>query len=414
PVCGKLEASQRNVTLSSTEVVITFMSGTHRSGRGFLLSYATDLYPELISCLQRGSHFSSLYLSGSVYCPAGCKNVSGDVWGSSEQGYRDTSVLCKAAVHAGVTSDSVGGRVTVTRGRSLTLYEPTFANGVLSKMYIYSYSTQHYSKNNCNSILQISGSNASSVDTNSPELRKFWSLVSRESHHEFIFWKSEYKDPSPWVELELSDRSMITDIVTTVSNEDYVHFYSLLFSKDKKTWKLYKDPLSKEKKVFQAYIEGHLRVLNSLVPSVVARFVRILPTSWRGRASLKVQVMGCPVSKVSPKTSSNAGKCVWLCLLVYTLQINYILFPHLYKCLLSRSSVGSSQPVIVAVGVVLGLIMCGSCLMGGVWWKQRYLVYLKMECQKLQIKALQCPTSEFISYPLERSVHDALPNPPLN
>lgn len=37
-----------------------------------------------------------------------------------------------------------------------------------------------------------------------------------------------------------------------------------------------------------------------------------------------------------------------------------------------------------------------------------------MECQKLQIKALQCPQSEFISYPLERSVHDALPNPPLN
>uniref|UniRef100_A0A3B4AHK3 Uncharacterized protein n=1 Tax=Periophthalmus magnuspinnatus TaxID=409849 RepID=A0A3B4AHK3_9GOBI len=299
PVCGKLDSSQRNVTLSSNEVVITFMSGTHRSGRGFLLSYATDLHPELISCLQRGSHFSSL---GSLYCPAGCKNVTGDVWGSSEQGYRDTSVLCKGAVHAGVISDSVGGRVTVTRERSLTLYESTFANGVLSKI--------------------------------------------------------------------------------------------ILFSKDKKIWKLYKDPLTKEKKVFQAYTDGHLRVLNSLAPSVVARFVRILPTSWKGQATLQVQVMGCPVSKVTPKTRSNAGKCAWL----VHLWVNYILFPHLYKYLLLRSSVGSSQPVIVAVGVVLGLIMCGSCLLAGT----------------LQIKALQCPTSEFISYPLERSVHDALPNPPLN
>uniref|UniRef100_A0A3B4AIY0 Uncharacterized protein n=1 Tax=Periophthalmus magnuspinnatus TaxID=409849 RepID=A0A3B4AIY0_9GOBI len=136
PGCSNGSLPQRkviclNVTLSSNEVVITFMSGTHRSGRGFLLSYATDLHPELISCLQRGSHFSSL---GSLYCPAGCKNVTGDVWGSSEQGYRDTSVLCKGAVHAGVISDSVGGRVTVTRERSLTLYESTFANGVLSKM----------------------------------------------------------------------------------------------------------------------------------------------------------------------------------------------------------------------------------------------------------------------------------------
>ncbi|XP_072316344.1 discoidin, CUB and LCCL domain-containing protein 1 [Eucyclogobius newberryi] len=415
PVCGKLDVSQRNVTLSSNEVVITFMSSTHRSGRGFLLSYATDLYPELISCLQRGSHFSSLYLSGSVYCPAGCKNVTGDVWGSSEQGYRDTSVLCKAAVHAGVTSDSVGGRVSVTRGRSPTLYESTFANGVLSKMGSLSEKKFIFNRD-CNSILQISGSNTSSVDTNNPELRKYWSLAGRDSRHGFISWTSEYKDPSPWVELELSDRSMITDLVTTVSNDDYVHFYSLLFSKDKKTWKLYKDPLSKEKKVFQAYIDGHLRVLNSVAPPVVARFVRILPTSWRGRASLQVQILGCPVSKVTPRSRSEST----------SVKVHIATAPPISDAnstegpVLVETRLSSSQPVIVAVGVVLGLIMCGGCLLAGVWWKRRKKASIMkcslppMECQKLQIKALQCPTSEFISYPLERSVHDALPNPPLN
>lgn len=45
-----------------------------------------------------------------------------------------TSVLCKSAVHAGVISDGQGGHVAVTRGRSLTLYESAFANGILSKM----------------------------------------------------------------------------------------------------------------------------------------------------------------------------------------------------------------------------------------------------------------------------------------
>lgn len=45
PVCGKLDASQKNVTLKSNEVTITFKSGPHRSGRGFLMSYATDQYP---------------------------------------------------------------------------------------------------------------------------------------------------------------------------------------------------------------------------------------------------------------------------------------------------------------------------------------------------------------------------------
>lgn len=417
PVCGKLTPSQRNVTLSSNEVVITFMSASHRSGRGFLLSYTTDVYPELISCLQRGSHFSSQYVSGSVYCPAGCKNVTGDVWGSSEQGYRDTSVLCKAAVHAGVTSDSVGGRVSVTRGRSLTLYESTLANGVLSKMGSLSDKKFLFNRD-CNNQLLISGSNASSVDSNSPELRKFWSLVGRESRYESVFWKSEYKDPSPWFEVELSDRSIITDIITTVSNDDYVHFYSLLFSKDKKAWKFYKDPLSKEKKKFQAYADGHIRVLSSLVPSVVARFVRLVPLSWRGRASLQVQVMGCPVSKVTPRSRGNAEST--------SVKINLSTLPPSSHAnategpVLVEPRLSSSQPVIVAVGVVLGLIMCGSCLLAGVWWRQRkkasQMKYSlpKLECQKLQIKALQCPQSEFISYPLERSVHDALPNPPLN
>lgn len=46
------------------------------------------------------------------------------------------------------------------------------------------------------------------------------------------------------------------------------------------------------------------------------------------------------------------------------------LFTHSDTCV----PAGSSQPVIVAVGVVLGLIMCGSCLMAGVWWKRRYCI----------------------------------------
>lgn len=48
-----------------------------------------------------------------------------------------TSVLCKSAVHAGAVSDNQGGRVAVDRGRSLTLYESAFANGILSKMCVW-------------------------------------------------------------------------------------------------------------------------------------------------------------------------------------------------------------------------------------------------------------------------------------
>ncbi|XP_034465764.1 discoidin, CUB and LCCL domain-containing protein 1 isoform X2 [Hippoglossus hippoglossus] len=416
PVCGKLDELQKNVTLVSNEVIITFMSGPHHSGRGFLLSYTTDQYPDLISCLQRGSHFSSQHLS--VYCPAGCKSVTGNVWGNSELGYRDTSVLCKSAVHAGATSDTMGGRVTVTRDRSLTLYESIFANGILSKMGSLSEKKLLFSQE-CNNILPVSGLNASTFwNKNSQEHKKFWSSRNKDSSHEFLLWTAENNDANPWVELELSDRSTITGIITTGSNEDYTESYILLFSKDRKNWKPYKGALSKDKKVFQAYTEGHLKVLNSLIPPVVARFIRLEPRSWQGRASAQVQVRGCPVTKLTPR-SHPPGESPSIKVNMGTPRPSPSPTPTDGPVLVETRPTGTSQPVIVAVGVVLGLIMCGSCLLAGVWWKRRKkespMKYsLPKSCQSFQAKSLPCPHSELISYPLERNVHDALPSPPLN
>ncbi|KAM3613581.1 uncharacterized protein V6R79_001788 [Siganus canaliculatus] len=409
PVCGRLSASQKNVTFTSNEVIISFKSGPHRSGRGFLLSYATDQYPDLITCLQRGSHFNLQHLR--VYCPAGCKEVAGDVWGNSDQGYRDTSVLCKSAVHAGAVSDSAGGHVTVNRERSLTLYESSFANGILSKMGSLSEKKLLLSKE-CNNILSVSGLNASSLsEKNSPEHAMFWSTRN------FMSWTAEGDDPDPWVELELSDRSTVTGIITTGSNEYYIESYILLFSKDRKNWKLYKGALSKEKKVFPAYADGHLRVFNSLFPPVVARFVRLQPLSWHGRASAQVQVLGCPATKLMPRSRPAAGSP--------SIRVNMgTPRPSVFSTptegpVLVETTLNSSQPVIVAVGVALALLTCGSCLLAGIWWKRRnkdsQMKYsLPTSCQSFQAKSLPCTQSELISYPLERNVHDALPSPPLN
>uniref|UniRef100_UPI0037E72EBC discoidin, CUB and LCCL domain-containing protein 1 isoform X2 n=1 Tax=Semicossyphus pulcher TaxID=241346 RepID=UPI0037E72EBC len=415
PVCGRLDASQKNVTLRSNEVTLTFKSGPHRSGRGFLLSYATDKYPDLISCLKRGSHFS--WQRVSAYCPAGCKNVTGDIWGNSEQGYRDTSVLCKAAVHAGAASDSLGGHVSVNRERSITRYESAFANGVLSKMGSLSEKMLLFSQE-CNNILSVSGLNASSFrDKTSQEHTTFWSSRNMGSSHEFLPWAADSNDADPWVELELSERSTITGVITTGSNKYYIEAFILLFSKDRKNWKLYKGALSKEKKVFQAYTDGHLRVLNSLFPPVVARFVRLQPLRWHGRASSQVQVLGCPVAKVTPRSRS-AADSPSIKVSVGTSRPSPAPTPTEGPVLV-ETRLSSSQPVIVAVGVVLALIMCGSCLLAGVWWKRRkkesQMKYsLPTSCQSFQAKSLPCSQSELISYPLERNVHDALPSPPLN
>lgn len=67
---------------------------------------------------------------------------------------QQTSVLCKSAVHAGAVGDSLGGRITVTRGRSLTLYESTFANGILSKMCVGCFCVQNLKMRDGNNIIE--------------------------------------------------------------------------------------------------------------------------------------------------------------------------------------------------------------------------------------------------------------------
>ncbi|CAL8247857.1 unnamed protein product [Lota lota] len=423
PLCGKLTALEMNVLVSSNEATVIFRSGRHRSGRGFLLSYATDQFPELISCKTLGTDLSSDQLS--VYCPAGCKNVSWginerSVEGSSEQGYRHTSLLCKSAVHGGVVSDSLGGYVNITRGKGLRSYESTFANGVRSKTASLSEHKLLFSKE-CNGNLTASLVNSSS----------FWRRAGGQENGPnpvgpFVNWTAEPDDQNPWVELKLGHKSEVTGIITTGSGRFYIKSYSLLFSKDRNNWRPYNGAPTKERKVFEAYSDGPLRVLNSLFPPVKARFVQLKPITWEKRASVQIQLLGCPVVKDTSKTFSSAADVPVVRVNASTTLPSTVTTGH---TVLMEDTTGSGHRVVVVVGVVLGLVMCGSCLLAGFMWKRRKknaqmkkYSTAKVDCQSLQRKS-PGGESELISYPLEslyalnpseRSVQDTLPSPPLN
>lgn len=51
PLCGQLAASDKHMLVNSSEVTVHFVSGTHRSGRGFLLSYTTNQHPGITNWL---------------------------------------------------------------------------------------------------------------------------------------------------------------------------------------------------------------------------------------------------------------------------------------------------------------------------------------------------------------------------
>lgn len=73
-------------------------------------------------------------MSVALGCPTGCSALQ---WGPALTPHSlQTSVLCKAAVHAGVIADELGGQVTLSREKGITLYESAFANGLRSKRWV--------------------------------------------------------------------------------------------------------------------------------------------------------------------------------------------------------------------------------------------------------------------------------------
>ncbi|NXJ17852.1 DCBD1 protein, partial [Dicrurus megarhynchus] len=283
PYCrNSIPAAPLLVTNSST-VTVLFNSTSHRSGRGLLLSYATSQHPEGV--WMGGCPDPPLTMCFSVYCPAGCKDIHGDIWGNPSQGYRDTSVLCKAAVHAGVIADELGGQVTLSREKGITLYEAAFANGLHSKRGSLSEKRLVFHKvccllsPACDDALEVVAFNASSwwheVDALGQD--RAWvaerAALSTTGHS----WAAEPSTEAAWLELDLGTRRNVTGIITKGSSEQhdyYVTSYHISSSRDGKNWRPYRGSSGQEDKVFEGNADSQGEVSNAFIPPIVARYVR--------------------------------------------------------------------------------------------------------------------------------------------
>ncbi|XP_077193886.1 discoidin, CUB and LCCL domain-containing protein 1-like [Paroedura picta] len=299
PYCSNTGLHRTVLVINSSSVTIVFNSTVHRSGRGFLLSYASSNQPDLISCLQKGIHYSKEQLR--VYCPAGCKGVTGDIWGNMKQGYRDTSVLCKAAVHAGVILDEQGGQVTLQRGKGITLYESSFANGLYSKSGSLSEKRFIFHKD-CDGVLEASSFNASSYwhEQNAMGENQMWIAEHATFSSSGISWAADQSSTEEWLEIDLGGRRNVTGIITKGSSHKYNYYiksYRVLFSRDGKSWKVYKS-INGEDKVFKGNSDSYQEVSNTFIPPILARYLRIAPQSWNQRVALKVELLGCQVTRL--------------------------------------------------------------------------------------------------------------------
>uniref|UniRef100_G1P9H1 Discoidin, CUB and LCCL domain containing 1 n=1 Tax=Myotis lucifugus TaxID=59463 RepID=G1P9H1_MYOLU len=320
PYCGSMNFP-KEILLNTNEITVRFASGSHTSGRGFLLTYASSDHPDLITCLDRANHF--LETEYSKFCPAGCRDIAGDIFGNMVDGYRDNSLLCKAAIHAGIIADELGGQISVFKHKGLSRYQGILANGVLSRDGSLSDKRFLFASNGCSTSL--------SLETDG-QIRDSWQWV--DESREQVHWSSgqaRRQDQGPswslgdssknhkqeWLEIDLGEEKRITEgIRTTESTHPNFNFYIKSFMMNFKTnnskWRTYKGTVNNEKKVFRGNLNFRDPVMNNFIPPIVARYLRVIPQTWNQKIALKVELIGCPITQgnndslVWRKTSSNS------------------------------------------------------------------------------------------------------------
>ncbi|KAL0623933.1 Discoidin, CUB and LCCL domain-containing protein 1 [Plecturocebus cupreus] len=307
PYCGSMTVP-KELLLNTSEVTVHFESGSHISGRGFLLTYASSDHPDLITCLERASHY--LKTEYSKFCPAGCKDIAGDISGNMVDGYRDTSLLCKAAIHAGIIADELGGQISVLQHKGISRYEGILANGVLSRDGSLSDKRFLFTSNGCSRSLSLepdgqirASSSWQSVNESGDQVH--WSPGQARLQDQGPSWasgdSSNNHKPREWLEIDLGEKKKITGIRTTGSTQSNFNFYVksfvMNFKNNNSKWKTYKGIVNNEEKVFQGNSNFRDPVQNNFIPPIVARYVRVVPQTWHQRIALKVELIGCQITQ---------------------------------------------------------------------------------------------------------------------
>ncbi|XP_052421566.1 discoidin, CUB and LCCL domain-containing protein 2 [Carassius gibelio] len=310
--CGGIKWRDAVIQSEGHQVTVQFMSGPHNNGRGLFLSYTSSQQTDLITCLEKGEHFSEAEFS--KFCPAGCLTDFGEVSGTIPHGYRDSSPLCLAGVHAGVVSNTLGGQISVVSSKGIPHYESSLANNVTSVPGNLSPSLFTFKTSGCYGTLGLeSGVVSDSQITASSEWEwgghgkepSVWGPTGARLKTSGRPWAAANSDIKEWIQVDLKKEKKITGITTTGSTlqeyQFYVSAYEVLYSHDGQQWKPYQGGSDKNK-IFQGNTNYLQEVRNNFIPPIEARFIRICPLQWHQRIALKMELLGCQPYAAWPGT----------------------------------------------------------------------------------------------------------------
>ncbi|KAM7380225.1 hypothetical protein PAMP_003537 [Pampus punctatissimus] len=110
-------------------------------------------------------------------------------------------------------------------------------------------------------------------------------------------WQAKFNDMNQWLQVELPQIKKITGIITqgakSLGREMYVKSYTLVYSDDGIRWKQYTDVDDVTFKTFIGNTDNNEHVKNYIHPPIFSRFIRIIPQSWKGTITMRIELLGC-------------------------------------------------------------------------------------------------------------------------
>ncbi|XP_072742598.1 neurexin-4 isoform X2 [Anoplolepis gracilipes] len=127
-------------------------------------------------------------------------------------------------------------------------------------------------------------------------------------------WSPELSSYDQHLTMELGDRYEIRSIATRgrAHTNEYVTEYIIQYSDDGQAWASYENQDGVDE-MFKGNVDGDRIKLNKFEVPIIAQWIRINPTRWRDRISLRVELYGCDY--VSDVVAFNGSSLVRLDLL---------------------------------------------------------------------------------------------------
>ncbi|CAM9677521.1 unnamed protein product [Bubo scandiacus] len=110
-------------------------------------------------------------------------------------------------------------------------------------------------------------------------------------------WRAKLNNNQQWLQIDLLATKKITAIATqgvkSISAENFVKTYIILYSDQGSEWKSYTDGSSSVAKVFSGNENSNGHVKHFFNPPILSRFIRVVPRTWSNGIALRVELYGC-------------------------------------------------------------------------------------------------------------------------